>query len=172
MENNTTKRLVRTAVIAALYAVLTLFLAPISYGSIQFRISEIMVLLAFFDPFYIGGLTLGCFVANILGPNGMVDAVFGTIATFISVYAISITGKYIKSDTKSLIVASLWPVIFNGLIIGWELNYLYQLPLVLSILQVACGEFVVVAIVGVPVMKLIKSKYGKVLAAHVEDSRG
>ncbi|MBS5981435.1 QueT transporter family protein [Clostridium butyricum] len=172
MENNTTKRLVRTAVIAALYAVLTLFLAPISYGSIQFRISEIMVLLAFFDPFYIGGLTLGCFVANILGPNGMVDAVFGTIATFISVYAISITGKYIKSDTKALIVASLWPVIFNGLIIGWELNYLYQLPLVLSILQVACGEFVVVAIVGVPVMKLIKSKYGKVLAAHVEDSRG
>lgn len=172
MENNTTKRLVRTAVIAALYAVLTLFLAPISYGSIQFRISEIMVLLAFFDPFYIGGLTLGCFVANILGPNGMVDAVFGTIATFISVYSISITGKYIKSDTKALIVASLWPVIFNGLIIGWELNYLYQLPLVLSILQVACGEFVVVAIVGVPVMKLIKSKYGKVLAAHVEDSRG
>lgn len=166
MENNTTKRLVRTAVIAALYAVLTLFLAPISYGSIQFRISEIMVLLAFFDPFYIGGLTLGCFVANILGPNGMVDAVFGTIATFISVYAISITGKYIKSDTKALIVASLWPVIFNGLIIGWELNYLYQFPLVLSILQVACGEFVVVAIVGVPVMKLIKSKYGKVLAAH------
>lgn len=166
MENNTTKRLVRTAVIAALYAVLTLFLAPISYGSIQFRISEIMVLLAFFDQFYIGGLTLGCFVANILGPNGMVDAVFGTIATFISVYAISITGKYIKSDTKALIVASLWPVIFNGLIIGWELNYLYQLPLVLSILQVACGEFVVVAIVGVPVMKLIKSKYGKVLAAH------
>lgn len=172
MENNTTKRLVRTAVIAALYAVLTLFLAPISYGSIQFRISEIMVLLAFFDPFYIGGLTLGCFVANILGPNGMVDAVFGTIATFISVYAISITGKYIKSDTKALIVASLWPVIFNGLIIGWELNYLYQLPLVLSILQVACGEFVVVAIVGVPVMKLIKSKYGKVLAAHVEDYKG
>ncbi|ETI87923.1 MAG: Citrulline cluster-linked protein [Clostridium butyricum DORA_1] len=166
MENNTTKRLVRTAVIAALYAVLTLFLAPISYGSIQFRISEIMVLLAFFDPFYIGGLTLGCFVANILGPNGMVDAVFGTIATFISVYAISITGKYIKSDTKALIVSSLWPVIFNGLIIGWELNYLYQFPLVLSILQVACGEFVVVAIVGVPVMKLIKSKYGKVLAAH------
>ena len=43
---------------------------------------------------------------------------------------------------------------------------MYQLPLVLSILQVACGEFVVVAIVGVPVMKLIKSKYGKVLAAH------
>lgn len=165
MENNTTKRLVRTAVIAALYAVLTLVLAPISYGNVQFRISEIMVLLAFFDPFYIGGLTLGCFVANILGPNGMVDAVFGTIATFISVYAISITGKYIKNDKIALVVASLWPTIFNGLIIGWELNYLYQLPLVLSILEVAAGEIVVVTIVGAPVMNIIKNKYAKVLAA-------
>ncbi|WP_294156527.1 QueT transporter family protein [uncultured Clostridium sp.] len=166
MENNTIKRLVRTAVIAALYAVLTLVLAPISYGSVQFRISEIMVLLAFFDPFYIGGLTLGCFVANILGPNGMVDAVFGTIATFISVYAISITGKYIKNGRIAIAVASLWPTIFNGLIIGWELNYLYQVPLILSMLEVAAGEIVVVTIVGVPVMNLIKSKYGAMLAAN------
>ena len=166
MENNTTKRLVRTAVIAALYAVLTLVLAPISYGSVQFRISEIMVLLAFFDPFYIIGLTLGCFVANILGPNGMIDAIFGTIATFISVYAISITGKYIKSTKNALVVASLWPTIFNGLIIGWELNYLYQFPLLLSMIQVAAGEIVVVTIVGVPVMDIIKSKYGKFLIAN------
>lgn len=165
MKDNTTKRIVRTAVIAALYTVLTLVLAPISYGSIQFRISEIMVLLAFFDPFYIAGLTLGCFVANILGPNGMVDAVFGTIATFISVYGISIIRKYIKNERSALIIASLLPTIFNGLIIGWELNYLYQLPLFLSILQVAAGEFAVVTIVGVPVIELIKNKYGKLLAA-------
>lgn len=165
MKNNTTKRLVRTAVIAALYAVLTLVLAPLSYGNVQFRISEIMVLLAFFDPFYIGGLTLGCFIANILGPNGMVDAVFGTIATFISVYAISLTGKYIKNDKTALVAASFWPTIFNGLIIGCELNYLYQLPLILSMLEVAAGEIVVVTIVGVPVMSLIKSKYSKLLAA-------
>ncbi|MGM9933764.1 QueT transporter family protein [uncultured Clostridium sp.] len=167
MGNNTTKRLVRTAVIAALYAVLTLVLAPISYGNIQFRISEIMVLLASFDPFYIGGLTLGCFVANILGPNGMVDAIFGTFATFISVYAISITGKYIKNEKTALIAASLWPTIFNGIIIGWELNYLYQLPLILSILEVAAGEIVVVTIVGVPVMNLIKNKYSRLLAEQV-----
>ena len=166
MKKNTTRRLVRTAVIAALYSVLTLILAPISYGSIQFRISEIMVLLAFFDPLYVGGLTLGCFVANILGPNGMVDAVFGTLATFISVYAISITGRYVKNEKYALMVSSFWPTIFNGIIIGAELNYLYQLPLVLSILQVAIGEFVVVTILGVPVMKLIKSKYTRLLAEN------
>ena len=156
-------RLVRTAIVAALYAVLTFALAPISYGNVQFRVSEIMVLLAFFDPFYIGGLTLGCFIANILGPNGVADIIFGTLATFISVYTISVMGKFVKNNKASLIIASLWPTIFNGLIIGWMLNYLYQLPLLLSIGEVAIGEFFVVTIIGVPVIKFIENKYGKLL---------
>lgn len=163
--SNTVKRLVRTAIIAALYAAITLVLAPISYGAVQFRVSEIMVLLAFFDPFYIGGLTLGCLIANILGPNGLTDVIFGTLATFVSVYAISFTGKLIKNKKMSLVIASLWPTIFNGLIVGWMLNYLYQLPLVLSMAEVAIGEFVVVTIVGVPVIKLIQSKYENLLVA-------
>ena len=157
--NNTVKRLVKTAIIAALYAVITLVLAPISYGPIQFRVSEIMVLLAFFDPFYIVGLTLGCFIANILGPNGLADIIFGTLATFISVYAVSITEKFVKNKKTSLIIASLWPTIFNGVIIGWMLNYIYQFPLVLSIGEVAIGEFVVVTIVGVPIVRLLQNKY-------------
>lgn len=162
-KNNTVKRLVRTSIIAALYAVITFALAPISYGPVQFRLSEIMVLLAFFDPFYIGGLTLGCFISNILGPNGVVDVIFGTLATFISVCAISFTGKLVKNNKISLIIASLWPTIFNGLIIGWMLSYLCQLPLILSIGEVAIGEFVVVTIIGVPVIRLIKNKYENLL---------
>lgn len=159
--NNTVQRVVKTAIIAALYAVITIALAPISYGPIQFRVSEIMVLLAFFDPFYIVGLTIGCFIANILGPNGLMDIIFGTLATFISVYAISITEKCVKNKKASLAIASLWPTIFNGIIIGWMLYYIYQLPLLLSISEVAIGEFVVVTIVGVPVIKLIQNKYKK-----------
>ena len=159
----TVKRLVRTAIIAALYVVLTLALAPISYGAVQFRVSEIMVLLAFFDPFYIGGLTLGCFIANILGPNGVADIIFGTLATFVSVYTISVTGKFVKNSKASLIIASLWPTILNGVIIGWMMNYLYQLPLLLSVGEVAIGEFIVVTIIGVPVIKFIENKYGKLL---------
>lgn len=161
--SNTTKRLVRTAIIAAIYAVLTLILAPISYGNIQFRISEIMVLLAFVDPFYIGGLTLGCFIANILGPNGISDIVLGTLATFISVTAISFTSKYVKNSKKALIISSMWPTIFNALIIGWMLNYLFDIPLLLSIAQVGIGEFVVVTLVGVPIFKFIENKYKKLI---------
>lgn len=50
MKNDMTKRLTRTAIIAAIYAVVTIAIAPFSYGNIQFRISEILVLLAVFDP--------------------------------------------------------------------------------------------------------------------------
>ena len=157
-----TKRLVRTAVIAALYTLLTVALAPISYGNFQFRVSEILVLLAYFDPFYIGGLTLGCFIANLLGPNGTMDVIFGTLATFISVGAISLTAKYIKNKA-SLFIASLWPTIFNGLIIGWMLNITVGAPLWITIGEVALGEFVVITIVGIPVFKMIQNRYTKLL---------
>ena len=157
-----TKRLVRTAVIAALYALLTVALAPISYGNFQFRVSEILVLLAYFDPFYIGGLTLGCFISNLLGPNGTMDVIFGTLATFISVGAISLTAKYIKNKA-SLVIASLWPTIFNGIIIGWMLNVTVGAPLWLTMGEVALGEFVVITIVGIPIFKMIQNRYTRLL---------
>lgn len=159
MQSLTTQRLVRTAAVAAVYAVLTLALAPFSYGNLQFRVSEMMVLLAFFDPFYIGGLTLGCLVANMLGPNGPMDIIFGTLATFISVVAIYWTSKIFKSNKLGLFVASIWPTLFNAIIIGFMLHKLYALPLFLTMLEVAIGEFVVVSIIGIPVFLLIMKRY-------------
>jgi uncharacterized membrane protein len=164
LKENITKKLVKAALVAAIYAALTIVLAPISYGPVQFRLSEVLVLLAFIDPFYIVGLTIGCLLANILGGLGIMDIVFGTLATFLSVSAISLTAKYIKSKKLSLIIASLWPTIFNGVIIGWMLNYVLGVPLVLTMLQVGIGEFVVVTVVGVPVFKLIQNKYKDRLA--------
>ena len=159
MKNDLTKRLTRTAVIAAIYAVVTLAIAPFAYGNIQFRVSEVLVLLAIFDPLYIGGLTLGCLIANLLGPNGIMDVIFGTLATFISVYAIYLTGKLIKNYKIQLLVASIWPTIFNGLIIGWMLNKLYERPLVLSIVEVALGELVVITFIGVPLFLMAGSRF-------------
>lgn len=159
MKNDLTKRLTRTALIAAIYAVVTLAIAPLAYGNIQFRISEVLVLLAVFDPLYIGGLTLGCLIANILGPNGPMDVIFGTLATFISVYAIYLTGKLIKNYKIKLLVSSIWPTVFNGLIIGWLLNKLYELPLILSIGEVALGELVVITCIGVPLFLMAGSRF-------------
>ena len=160
---NKTKRIVTTAAIAALYAATTLVIAPLSFGNYQFRISEVLVRLALFYPLYIGGLTLGCFIANMLGPNGIMDVIFGTIATFISVLAVYYTPKVIRNSKTALIIASLWPTIINGLIIGVMLSYLYALPLILTIFQVALGEFVVVTILGVPFINFIKPYMKKII---------
>lgn len=159
MKKNLKNSIIKPALIAAIYVVLTLILAPISFGPIQFRISEMLVLLAFINPIYILGLTLGCLLSNIFGGYGIMDIVFGTLATFLSVTAISLTSKYIKSYTIGLIIASLWPTIFNSIIVGWMLSVVMNIPLVLTAFQVGVGEFVVVTILGVPIFKLITEKY-------------
>lgn len=157
------KKLVTTALIASLYAVLTLALAPISYGAVQFRLSEIMVLLPFIKKDYIWGLTIGCLLANIIGPYGLPDIIFGTTATFLSVYLVYLTSKFMNGKKYSLLIASFWPTIINALIIGFMLNKFCALPMVLSMLQVGFGEFVVITIVGVPVYKSLEGKYFKIL---------
>jgi len=139
------RKIVVTGIVAALYAALTIGLAPISYGGVQFRISEVMTLLAFINPMYIGGLTLGCFLANLASPLGIVDVIFGTLATFLSVF--------MMSKSNNIFTASLWPVLFNGVIIGIELWAVFKLPLILTMLQVALGEFVVVSLLGVLVFR-------------------
>ncbi|MGL5617261.1 MAG: QueT transporter family protein [Sarcina sp.] len=156
--NNKTRKLIISAVIAAIYAVLTLWLAPISYGNIQCRLSEVMVLLAFIDPFYIWGLTLGCFIANALGPDAVMNIIYGVPATFISVVFVAYTGKYLRNTKWGIFLASLWPVLFNGLLIGYMLSKLLHLPLIITGGQVAIGEFFAVSVAGIIVYKLVFEK--------------
>ena len=141
------RKLVKNAIVAALYMVLTLMIAPLSYGDIQFRISEIMLLLMLINSDYAGGLILGCAMANMFSPLGMIDVIFGTMATALAVLAMS--------KTKNQIIASLFPAISNGLIVGAELSYLYKLPYAVTAFSVGIGEFVVVTCVGLIVFKII-----------------
>jgi len=141
-------KLLKMALVAAIYIALTFVFAPLSFLGVQFRFSEVMVLLAIVDPLYIPALTIGCFISNfLLSPMGMVDVIVGTAATLFSLIAMS--------KTKNLFVASLWPTIFNAVMIGAELYYVLNLPFWLSVLQVAVGEFTVVSIVGVVIFKYI-----------------
>ncbi|AGK98839.1 QueT transporter family protein [Clostridium pasteurianum] len=142
-----TKNLVRTAMVAALYGALTWALSSLSYGPIQFRLTEIMVLLAFIDSAYIPGLVLGCIIANIFSPMGFVDMAFGSFATLIAVFLIS--------KTKNLFLATLYPTIANGIIIAIELYFILKLPFLLSFGEVALGEFIVVTCLGYPIFKAI-----------------
>lgn len=140
------------AVISALYVVLTLLTYPVSYGDlgIEFRLAEILVLLCFFNGTYIVPLTIGCFIANLFGSMGIIDAVFGSIATFLSCYCIS--------KTKNIFVASIFPIFFNAVIIGLELHFILDLPLVISMIGVAIGELAVVLVIGCPVFLMLKKR--------------
>ena len=145
------KFLLANGLVAALYAALTLALAPISYGPVQIRISEFMTLLAFWDRKYIPGLVLGCFLANIGSPFGVTDMIVGTFATFLAVYGM----KY----CPNLFTASLLPALTNGVIIGLELYYLAALPpsvpLWMFMVYIALGEFLSVSVLGILIVKLL-----------------
>lgn len=156
-----TKKIVVTALVAAVYATLTLSLGFISYGPIQFRIAEVMILLAFIRKEYIIGLTLGCFLANVIGPYGVPDIVFGTTATSMSAILVYLTSKMQKK--WSLLIASLWPTIINAIIIGAMLNIFFGVPLILGMLQVGFGQFVVITIIGIPFFKMVNKKYGSLI---------
>ena len=157
---NKSKKIAAVGLVAASYAVITIVFGAISYGPVQFRISEMLMFLPLFGTEYILGLTMGCFIANIAGGLGLVDMVFGTLATLISCILVYYTPKLIKNGKLSLFVASLWPTIVNALIIGWELYKFFGLPFGLSVLQVDFVQFVVITIVGLPVFKMVNNKYG------------
>ncbi len=142
-----TNFLVATAMVAAVYMVLTLLIAPLSFGLVQVRFSEMLMLLAFFDKKYAPGLVLGCFLANCFSPFGMMDIVFGTGCTAAAMF-------FATKFAKSLIGASLW-VVFCNAFIGIEL-YLFGSPLWLSIGMVALGEFLSVTCCGVALFRVLE----------------
>ena len=148
MEKNkvNVKFLVITAMVASVYLVLTLAIAPLSFGLIQVRFSEMLMLLAFFDRKYAPGLILGCFLANCFSPFGIMDVVFGTGCTAAAMFCV-------VKFAKSLFGASLW-IVFCNAFIGIEL-YLFGSPLWLSMAMVALGEFLSVSICGVVLMKML-----------------
>ena len=147
---NYTKQLARGALIAALYASLTIALAPISYGPVQFRVSEALTLLPFYFPEAIPGLTIGCVFANFFGGFGFTDMFFGSLATLLA--------AFLTMKSKNIFVAALWPVLWNAVIIGAELHFLIEVPLLATCFYVGLGEAGACYIVGVPLMKILEKR--------------
>ena len=141
------KLVVIHAMIAGIYAVLTLAISPIAYSEIQFRLSEIIVFLAFYNRRYIPGLTIGCLLANMASPMGLLDIFFGTLSTIIVCIAMD--------QIKNRYVDSLAGGIITGLIIGAELSLAYHIPYLINAIYVAAGELIVL-IIGALVFKSLE----------------
>lgn len=147
MNNQIVSKLSKNALIAALYLVLTL-IAP-SYGAVQFRFSEVMLLLMLINSSYAPGLIVGCIIANLFSPMGLTDVVFGTLATAISLFIMSKTRNY-------QLISTLWPALINGIIVGMELYFVLKLPFWASAISVFLGEFIVITCVGLPIFMMNK----------------
>lgn len=173
MKNLSVKKIAILSVTAALYVAVTMALGSLAYGSIQFRISEALVLLCFYKKEYCYSMVIGCLIANIISTVGAIDMIVGTFATLLAVIVIVLCSKYLPelfvkkfgmsenaASTVALITASLLPVVFNGVLVGLELKYVFGLPLFLSMGQVALGELVCVAVVGVILFKILEKNKG------------
>ncbi len=148
-----TRHLIQGAIIAALYAVLTILLQPISFGLVQFRVSEALVVLPFFTPAAVPGLFIGCLIANLIGGFGIYDIVLGSIATLIA--------AYVTYKIKKPILVPLPAVIANGLIVGLVL-YLVGFPYLESVLWVGLGELVCAYVLGLPLLFVLKKYQHKI----------
>ena len=124
MENRKLKRLVTSALLAAIYSVLALALPLLSFGPVQFRVSEALTLLPVFSPVAGVGVTVGCLITNtigfLMGVTFPQDILFGTLATLVGcVFTWLLRGIRFRGLP---VLSALAPVVSNTLIIGWEIN--------------------------------------------------
>lgn len=126
MTNKKVLFIVQTAIIAAMYAALTYaqnFLLPgTTSAAVQFRVSEALNVLVLFMPAAIPGLTIGCIISNIvnIGAGLPLDMIFGSMATLCATVSIYFL-KNIKIKNYPFF-AFLMPALWNGIIVGWEIE--------------------------------------------------
>ena len=145
------QRLALCGVIAAIYTTLTCFLPIPQYGGVQLRVAEAMTLLPFLAPEAILGLTVGCFLANLLGSPYVLDWVFGTLATFLA--------AVLTRRMPNKWLAAVPPVVCNAVIVGAEIAYFSVLDgeaflpaFALNACTVGLGEAVACFVLGVPLI--------------------
>lgn len=170
------RKLTTAAVIGSLYAALTM-VNPFGYGPIQFRVSEVLCILPFFFPASAIGLTIGCIIANIIGPYGIIDIVFGSLATLLAglcTAAIGIRSRKSKKGWGLCIAACLMPVLFNAPIVGAVIAYAsteveFWKGFVIYGSQVGLGELGVMLVLGLPIMRYMLKN--EVLSSYFEKLR-
>lgn len=152
--------LAQAALIAAVYVVLCVAFSPISYGEIQVRVAEALVILPYFTPAAVSGLFIGCFISNMLGGSIVLDMVFGSIATLLGA-----VGTYYLRRNKVLMM--LPPVISNTLIVPFVLRFGYgvNLPIPFMMLTVGIGEVIAVCVFGTVLLRVLERYKGVIFSS-------
>jgi uncharacterized membrane protein len=143
--------LVRAGAIAGVYAAVTGSLGELGYGPVQVRVSEALTVLPYLDPLAgTLGLVLGVFVANLLGPYGLVDVVLGTL---LSLLAALLTARMPRAW-----LAPLPPVVVNALGVPLYLQFLAGVPYWPTVGTVFLGQLVACYGIGYPLLLALQAR--------------
>jgi len=145
----TTAHITRTGIIAALYVAVTFLLSAISFGPVQVRVAEGLTLLPILFPEAIIGLFLGCLLANLLGPYGAADIVFGSLTTLLAAY---VTYRFRQHS----FIPYLSPILFNAFLVSLYLYLLFAVPYWPTVLTIGLGQSVAVLGLGIPLLHLLR----------------
>ena len=161
MRNQKVLFIVQAAAIAAIYVVLTVLFAPISFGKVQIRFSEALTILPVFTPAAIPGLFIGCIIGNLTGGAIPVDVLFGSIATLLGAI-----GTYTFRRWK--ILAPVFPILANIVIVPQVLYYGYgiNLPIPFMMLTVGAGEVLSCGVLGLIVLFALDKYRGVIFKQH------
>ena len=158
MKQISTKTLVRCALIASLYTAVNLAIAPIAFGSVQARVGEALTLLPVLVPDAVVGVTLGCFLTNLVGVFTGANVVGALAATLCAALC---TRRLAQVRVRGLpLAAAIPPVLFNAVIVGAELAWAFG-PRTLNgfLLQAASvgiGQLFSCMVLGLPLVRIIE----------------
>lgn len=149
----------QSAMIAAIYVVLTLFISAfnLASGAIQVRLSEALTVLPAFTPAAIPGLFIGCLISNLVSGCLPLDVIFGSLATLIGAL-----GTYLLRKWKW--AAPVPPILANALIVPFVLAYVYHIPggVPYFMLTVGIGEIISCGVLGMLLYNIL-AKYRYVI---------
>ncbi len=151
MKRNPTVILVRGALIAGVYAAVTMIFAPVSFGPVQVRVSEALTVLPWIWIEAIPGLFVGCLIANLMGGFGVIDVIFGSAAT--------LAAAFLTSRMPTRRMAPIPPIVVNMVVVGAYLSVLLELPLIPTMIYVGLGQAVACFGLGLPLLSFIEGRF-------------
>lgn len=161
-KRNQSEFIVESAVIAALYVILTALSGALGLASgvVQVRFSEALTVLPFFTAAAVPGLTVGCLISNLLTGGAVWDIIFGSLATLLGAAGTYLIGKTGKKTAKWLAPAP--PIAANTVIVPLVLAFAYgaeeSVPFLM--LTVGIGETVSCGVLGMILFGTVE-KYRK-----------
>lgn len=140
-------RIAEIAVVAAAYAALTIYLAPASYGPVQFRFAEILKPLVIWEPQLIPAFVLGNFLGNLFSPfAGPWELAWMPFANLVGAWACWRLGR-INAYLGAVVYA-----VITALAVSTMLHVILAASFRALVLPILASE-VILLVVGVPVMR-------------------